>query len=86
MSRKVIINEETARKIAAYEVLNEAKSDDILNSKEFKDAIKSALKDDRDIKKVTEKEVKKIVSDCVSELFKSLWQRNNFWVTAIRNS
>ena len=86
MARKIIISEESARKIAEYEMLNEVKSDDILNSREFKDAIKSAIKNDRDIARVTEKQVKEIVTDCMNELFKSLWQKNNFWSSAIRNS
>ena len=86
MARKIIISEESARKIAEYEMLNEVKSDDILNSREFKDAIKSAIKKDRDIARVTEKQVKEIVTDCMNELFKSLWQKNNFWSSAIRNS
>lgn len=86
MARKLIITEESAKKIAKYELLREAANGDVFNSKEFKDAIKSALKNDRDISKETEKMVKQIVSDCISELFKSLWQRNNFWTTAIKNS
>ena len=86
MGRRVIITEDSARRIAEFEILSEGKFDYILNSKEFKDAVKSAIKDDRDFDRNNEKKVKKIVSDCVSELFRSLWQRNSIWTSAIKNS
>ena len=32
------------------------------------------------------KKVKEIASDVVSEVFKILWQRNNFWKSSVANS
>lgn len=85
MQRKLIINESEARMLISRSILEEA-SNDILKSKEFKDAVVSAIKNNRDFSNATEKEVKEIVSKCVSELFKTLWQRNNFWRDTIKNA
>lgn len=85
MSKRIIISEDAARMIAGYELLSESGIRDVVDSREFKDAVRDIVKSDRNLKKVTEKQVREIVADCVTELLKTLWQRNNFFITAIKN-
>lgn len=46
--------------------------------------VASSLKNDSTVKKTLEKEVKNIVADSVNMLFKTLWQRRNFYEDEIR--
>lgn len=57
--------------------INEARIDKIVNSQ-----IKSFLKEE--ITKSDEKEIRDIVADCLSEFFKTIWQRKSTWVTSVK--
>jgi hypothetical protein len=48
--------------------------------------VKSTFKNDRQLNKDMEKKVKDIVADCVNMLFKTLWQRRNFYENEIKNN
>ena len=65
-------NEETLRRIIAEE-LSKSEVNAMINSK-----ISSTMSS-RDFKKT----VKELSSEVVSELFKILWQRNNFWKSSV---
>ena len=70
-------------RLIAESILNESNVSDIVNSNEFKsrlkDAVNDAIKSNKDVEKTIEKEVKKIIADSLSEVFKTLWQRKDFW-------
>lgn len=87
-NKKIIISESAVKKMAVRKMLSEATVDDIMNSKDFekriKSAVENAVKNDRDIKKTVEKEIKKIIADSLSEVFKTLWQRKDFWQGMVR--
>jgi hypothetical protein len=46
--------------------------------------IKDAIKDDRTINKDIEKKVKALVAQAVNTLFRTLWQRRNFYEDEIK--
>lgn len=83
MARKLIITESMMGRLMAESVLNEASASDIVNSNEFKakikDVVADAIKNNKGIEKTIEKEVKKIIASSLSEVFKTLWQRKDFW-------
>lgn len=83
MARKLIITESMMGRLMVESVLNEASASDIVNSNEFKtkikDVVADAIKNNKDIEKTIEKEVKKIIASSLSEVFKTLWQRKDFW-------
>ena len=68
------------KEIFSREVLNEVS----LNKSEIADAVKDALKNDASVKKDIEKKVKSLVAACVNSLFKTLWQRRNFYEDEIK--
>ena len=80
MSKKVIINESVLKKILAYQLLNEAE----LTKTDVADIVKSTIKNDRDVKKEVEKQVKNLVAQTVNTLFRTLWQRRNFYEDEIK--
>lgn len=75
-------------RLIAESILNESNVSDIVNSNEFKsrlkDAVNDAIKSNKDVKKTIEKEVKKIIADSLSEVFKTLWQRKIFWQEMVK--
>ena len=83
MAKKVIIKENMMNRLVVENILAESNVSDIVNNSEFKkkinDAVKDAVKNNRDVKKTVEKEVKKIIGDSLSEVFKTLWLRRSFW-------
>lgn len=80
MAKKIIINESTMKKIAAQQILEEAG----LSKSEVENIVKSTIKNDRQLKKDIESKVRDIVADCVNMLFKTLWQRRNFYENEIK--
>lgn len=80
MQKKIIINESMLRHIVLRSFIEESVSKDADTLKILKDAIKN----DNDIKREFEKKVKDIVASCVNNLFKTLWQRRNFYEDEIR--
>jgi 3-oxoacyl-[acyl-carrier-protein] synthase III len=82
MAKKVIINESTLKKAIANQLLEEAG----LSKSDVENIVKSTFKSDRQFNKDIEKKVKDIVANCVNTLFKTLWQRRNFYENEIKNN
>lgn len=82
MAKKVIINESTLKKAIASQLLEEAG----LSKIDVENIVKSTFKSDRQFNKDIEKKVKDIVANCVNTLFKTLWQRRNFYENEIKNN
>ena len=47
-------------------------------------AVDAALKSNRDVSKTLEKKVKELVANSVNTLFRTLWQRRNFYEDEIK--
>ena len=82
MAKKVIINESTLKKAIASQLLEEAG----LSKTDVENIVKNTIKSDRQLNKDIEKKVKDIVVNCVNTLFKTLWQRRNFYENEIKNN
>ena len=82
MAKKIIINESTLKKAIASQLLEEAG----LSKSDVENIVKSTFKSDRQFNKDIEKKVKDIVANCVNSLFKTLWQRRNFYENEIKNN
>lgn len=82
MAKKVIINESTLKKAIASQLLEEAG----LSKSDVENIVKSTFKSDHQFNKDIEKKVKDIVANCVNTLFKTLWQRRNFYENEIKNN
>ena len=82
MAKKVIINESTLKKAIASQLLEEAG----LSETDVENIVKNTIKSDRQLNKDIEKKVKDIVANCVNTLFKTLWQRRNFYENEIKNN
>ena len=80
MSKKVIINESVLKKILANQILNEAE----ISKYDVTKIVKDSIKNDKEIKKEVEKQVKDLVAKSVNTLFKTLWQRRNFYEDEIK--
>jgi hypothetical protein len=80
MGKKVIINETTMKEIVVNEILNESN----LTKTEITNIIKDVVKNDAQVKKDIEKRVKELVAASVNTLFKTLWQRRNFYEDEIK--
>lgn len=52
----------------------------MLNERRIREIIRE------EITKSDEKRIKEIVADSISELFKQLYQKNNFWKSTIKNN
>lgn len=73
--KKIIINESDLKEIIKYSLMEENGNSTADIDKKVKSAVSDAVKNDKEI----EKKVKKIVVQSVNKLFKTLWQRSNFW-------
>lgn len=82
MGKKVIVNESTFKKILESQLLEEAE----LTKSDVEDIVKKTFKSDRQFNKDIEKKVKQIVAHTVNTLFKTLWQRRNFYENEIINN
>lgn len=82
MAKKIIINESTLKKAIASQLLEEAG----LSKTDVENIVKSTFKSDQQFNKDIEKKVKDIVANCVNTLFKTLWQRRNFYENEIKNN
>ena len=82
MAKKVIINESTLKKAIASQLLEEAG----LSKTDVENIVKNTFKSGRQFNKDIEKKVKDIVANCVNTLFKTLWQRRNFYENEIKNN
>ena len=80
MSKKVIISESMFKNLMVEQMLCE----DGLTKKDVVDAVKDALKNDRSIKSDMDKRVRELVAATVNTLFRTLWQRRNFYEDEIK--
>jgi BMFP domain-containing protein YqiC len=80
MSKKVIISESVLKKILANQILNEAE----ISKNDVTKIVKDSIKNDKEVKKEVEKQVKDLVAKSVNTLFKTLWQRRNFYEDEIK--
>ena len=85
MSKKIIIREDTFKRLLAEEYVNKTDVVSIVkNSPEMKRFIEDFSKETLKNDKVIEKKVKEIVANAVNTLFKTLWQRSNFYEDEIK--
>jgi hypothetical protein len=80
MGKKVIINESTLKKIISSQLMNESE----LSKTDVTNIVKDTIKNDSQIKKDIEKKVKELVANSVNTLFRTLWQRRNFYEDEIK--
>lgn len=80
MGKKVIINESTLKKIISRQLMNESE----LSKTDVTNIVKDTIKNDSQIKKDIEKKVKELVANSVNTLFRTLWQRRNFYEDEIK--
>ncbi len=80
MSKKVIINEDVMRMLVANQILEE----NSINRSDIVNAVKDVLKNDSSIKNDMEKKVRALVASSVNTLFRTLWQRRNFYEDEIK--
>lgn len=82
-NKKIILSESQYEQLVINSILTESNVDDIIRSRDFekkiKDTVADAIKNDKSLEKDLEKRIKKIVAKSVSELFRVLWQRKNFY-------
>ena len=85
MSKKIIIREDTFKSLMMEEYVNKTDIVSIVkNSPEMKRFIEDLSKDTLKNDKTIEKKVKEIVANAVNTLFKTLWQRSNFYEDEIK--
>lgn len=80
MGKTVIINESMLEKLVTEQIIVEGD----LNKSDVTKAVKDALKNDKSINKDIEKKVKSLVAASVNTLFRTLWQRRNFYEDEIK--
>lgn len=80
MGKKVIITENTLKKIVANQIIKENN----LTKIDVANIVRDTIKNDAQIKKDVEKKVKELVANSVNTLFKTLWQRRNFYEDEIK--
>jgi hypothetical protein len=80
MGKKVIISEEMLKRITAEQILNESE----LSKTDVTNIVRDTVKNDSQVKKDIERKVKDLVAGTVNTLFKTLWQRRNFYEDEIK--
>lgn len=80
MSKKVIISESMLKRIVSEEIIKEGE----LTKTDVTNIVKDTLKNDKQLKKETEKMVRSLVASSVNTLFRTLWQRRNFYEDEIK--
>lgn len=80
MGKKIIITESTFKKLVAGQLLKESE----LSKTDVTNIVRDTVKNDTQIKKDIEKKVKELVANSVNTLFKTLWQRRNFYEDEIK--
>ena len=80
MSKKVIISEKFLKNIVANQILTESD----LSKNDIVNIVRDTVKNDSQTKKDIEKKVKELVANTVNTLFKTLWQRRNFYEDEIK--
>lgn len=80
MPKKVIITESMLKRLVTKEIIKEAE----LSKSDVTKIVKDAIKNDRELNKDIEKKVKSLVAATVNTLFRTLWQRRNFYEDEIK--
>lgn len=80
MAKKIIIKESDFNKIMATQLLTETD----LTKNDIANIVRDTIKSDAQTKKNIEKQVKELVASAVNMLFKTLWQRRNFYEDEIK--
>lgn len=76
MPKKVIINESMMKRIIAEGIIAESE----LTKSDVSKIVKDTIKSDKEL----EKRVKALVASAVNTLFRTLWQRHNFYEDEIK--
>lgn len=76
MPKKVIINESMMKRIIAEGIIAESE----LTKSDVSKIVKDTIKGDKEL----EKRVKALVASAVNTLFRTLWQRHNFYEDEIK--
>ena len=79
MPKKLVISESVFKKIMAENIISEE-----ISKSDIVSIIKDSLKNDRSVKSDIEKKVKELVAASVNTLFRTLWQRRNFYEDEIK--
>lgn len=80
MGKKIIIKEDMLKKLVTESIINESE----LSKADVTNIVKDTIKNDSQIKKDIDKRVKELVAGAVNTLFKTLWQRRNFYEDEIK--
>ena len=80
MPKTVIINESTLKQIFTEQIIEEGD----LTKSDVAKMVKDSINGDRDVKDALEKRVKALVASAVNVLFRTLWQRRNFYEDEIK--
>ena len=80
MKKTVIINESMMQRLMTEQIITEGE----LSKTDVAKAVKDVFKNDRELNKDIEKKVKSLVAASVNLLFKTLWQRRNFYEDEIK--
>lgn len=80
MGKKIIISETALKKVIAKEILEESD----LTKSDVASIVKDTIKNDSQLKKEMEKQVKALVASSVNTLFRTLWMRRSFYEDEIK--
>ncbi len=80
MPKTVIINESTLKQIFTEQIIKESD----LSKAEISKIVKDSINGDKEVKDALEKKVKALVASAVNVLFRTLWQRRNFYEDEIK--
>lgn len=84
MTKKIILRESDFNEYICGRVMERLLNEANMSKSEINGFIKDAIKNDREVKKEIEKTVREIVASSVNILFKTLWQRRNFYEDDIK--
>ena len=80
MKKTVIINESMMKRLVAEQIIEEGD----LSKADITKIVRDSVKNDKELNKDIEKKVKSLVAASVNLLFKTLWQRRNFYEDEIK--
>lgn len=80
MKKTVILNEEQIKRLVTEQIIEEGD----LTKADVSKIVKDSFKNDRELNKQIEKKVKSLVAQTVNTLFRTLWQRRNFYEDEIK--
>lgn len=80
MGKTLIVEESAIKEILVRERLNETS----MNKSDVSDIVRDTIKNDQQVKKEIEKRIKEQIANSINTLFKTLWQRRNFYEDEIK--